>query len=77
MNQIQFDVLLGQMMLLQAAVDALLATHPEPEKVAAVFDAESADLLSVFSSRHPHRAALENAHERREAMLARLRPRIP
>ena len=73
MNQIQFDVLRGQMMLMQAAVDALLATHPEPEKVAAMFDTESAELLSLFSSRHPHRAALENAHEMRDTMLARLR----
>jgi hypothetical protein len=71
-NKVAYDALRGQLVLLQAAMDALFTMHPEREKLATIFEGESEQFLKVLAQKlHPD--AYEAACKMRLAMIARLR----
>jgi hypothetical protein len=71
-NKVAYDALRAQIVLLQAAMDAVFALHPQRDRLAAVFESESEEFLKVLAQKlHPD--AYEAAQKMRATMISRLR----
>ena len=68
-----YDILRGQILLQQCAIDALLAAHPRREELAEAFTASSAEFIKMISDQAGFEAeAIEVVKMMRASMLRRL-----
>jgi len=72
MSNQAYDVLRAQILLQQCAIDALLQTHPDCEKVADLFLNERSAFLKLIAEKAIDPEAVEVTKLMRRSMLERL-----